>query len=178
MTELALAQARTNATVDRLAVEMLVFKDEMGRQMGNLTNKLGRLVEDIIGPSVPETFTQLFQITQVDFTGIRMGRSLRSDPGQFLELDALAAGGDVLLAVEVRSAMKPDDLPDAVLKFGQVRAFFPGWAEDRRVAGAVASFHVDPSLVTRAERLGLYVFGLDRDLIEVRNRAGFQPRWF
>jgi hypothetical protein len=29
-----------------------------------------------------------------------------------------------------------------------------------------------------AERLGLYVFGLERDLIEVLNTAGFQPRAF
>ena len=192
MAELALAQARSTANLDRLADEMRTFKNEMhlsyeklqaasdgaDRRMGNFTNQLGRLVEDIVGPSVPASFSQLFHIPEIAVTGIRVKRSHASKPGHAIELDAVAAGGDVLLVVEVKSQLSPGDLPRLVDKLAQVREYFPEWAEGRRVFGAVASFHVDPALVRDAEGKGLFAFGLDRNLIEVLNTKGFEPRAF
>lgn len=192
MAELARAQALSTANLDRLAEEMRTFKDEMhvsyeklqaasdsaDRRMGSLTNQLGRLVEDIVGPSIPASFSRLFHIPEIAVTGIRFKRSHPSKPGQVIELDAVAAGGDVLLAVEVKSQLGPGDLPRFVEKLAQVRDYFPEWAEGRRVFGAVASFHVDASLVRDAEGKGLFVFGLDRNLIEVLNSKGFEPRAF
>lgn len=192
MAELALAQARSTANLDRLAEETRAFKDRMeisheklqaasdgaDRRMGSLTNQLGRLVEDIVGPSIPALFSQLFDIPEVAVAGIRVKRSHRSKPGHTIELDAVAAGGDVLLIVEVKSQLSPGDLPRLVEKLAQVREYFPEWAEGRRVLGAVASFHLDPSLVRDAESKGLFAFELDRNLIDVLNTEGFEPRAF
>ena len=93
---------RLAANLDRLAEEMRTFKDEMrtfrdemhvsyeklhvsheklqaasdgaDRRMGSLTNQLGRLVEDIVGPSIPASFSQLFHIPEIAVTGIRFKR--------------------------------------------------------------------------------------------------------
>ncbi len=213
MVELALAQARSSANLDRLTEEMRGFKEEMrafkdrmevsyqklqasdeklqasneklqassdaaDRRMGSLTNQLGRLVEDIVGPSIPALFGQLFEIPEIAVAGIRVKRSHRSKPGHTIELDAVAAGGDVLLVVEVKSRLGPGDLSRLAEKLSEVRDYFPEWAEGRRVFGAVASFHVDDSLVRDAEGRGLFAFGLDRNLVEVLNSKGFEPRSF
>ncbi len=176
--------------------EMRQFKDEMGefkdemrqfrdeserlsrnadRRMGELTNALGRLVEDIVGPSVPSTFRSLFGVEAVD-TGIRFERRHPSDKGRSRELDAFAAGGDTFLVVEVKSTMRPEDVAAFVAGMPELREYFPEQAAGRRLVGAVASFHVHPSLVSAAERHGLLVFGLERNLIEVLNGPGFEPR--
>jgi hypothetical protein len=111
-------------------------------------------------------------------SGIRLRRPRRSRPGSEREFDAIAAGGDVFLVVGVRSTQTPEAVTEFASGLPEVRDYFPEWTEGRRILGAVASFHVDPSLAKGAERLGLYVFGLERDLIEVLNTAGFQPRAF
>jgi len=78
-----------------LSKEMREFKDEMrisheklDKRMGDLTNQLGRLVEDIIGPSVPATFSALFGVPEGEQTsGIRLRRPQRSRPGSDREFD-------------------------------------------------------------------------------------------
>ena len=171
--------------------EMREFKDEMrefkneserlsrnaDRRMGELTHALGRLVEDIVGPSVPAAFRSLFGVEAVD-TGIRFERRHPSDRARSRELDAFAAGGDTFLVVEVKSTMRPEDVGAFVAGMPELREYFPEQATGRRLIGAVASFHVHPSLVSAAERQGLLVFGLERNLIEVLNRPGFEPRGY
>jgi hypothetical protein len=184
LAELAVAQVRTQDELGQLAREMREFKDESrrasrdaDRRLGELTNSLGRLVEDIVGPSVPEIFRSLFGTDAAD-TGIRRRRQHPDDPGRSRELDAFAAGGDAFLVVEVKSSVRPEDIPAFADALPELRTFFPDQALGRRLIGAIASFHADKSLVAAAERRGLLVFGLARNLIEIFNNPGFQPRAF
>jgi len=169
--------------------EMRAFKDEqraaslrtderLGSISGEYANRMGTLVEDILAPSLPETFRQVFGPAAVEESGIRVRRRHRTDPGRNREFDAVAAGADVFLVAQVKSTLRPGDVAEFLVLLGEVRDFFPDWAANRRVAGALASFYVDPSLVVAGERQGLLVLGLRRGLAEVLNTPGFQPRFF
>jgi hypothetical protein len=171
--------------------EMGAFRDEMGafrddmrrssieadRRLGALANKLGRLVEDILGPSVPAAFEAIFGVSP-QVSGIRHRRQHPQDAGRVQEFDAFAAGGEVFLLVEAKSTLRATDIEPFLELLRDVRQFFPQDTQGRRVVGALAAFRADPSLVTATERRGLFVFGLDRSLIEVLNSPGFQPQAF
>jgi hypothetical protein len=205
LAELALAQVRTQGELDQLSREMRefknemrTFKDEMGafkdemsafkddmrrssmnadRRLGDLANKLGRLVEDILGPSVPAAFEAIFGVSP-QVSAIRHRRQHPQDAGRVQEFDAFAAGGEVFLLVEAQSTLRATDIEPFLELLRDVRQFFPEHTPGRRVLGALAAFHADPSLVTATERRGVFVFGLDRNLIEVLNSPGFQPQAF
>jgi hypothetical protein len=57
---------RTEISVNRLSIEMHEFKDEaerdrkrMNKQRGELANKMGTLVEDIVAPNLPRVAADL-----------------------------------------------------------------------------------------------------------------------
>jgi hypothetical protein len=190
MVELATAQARTNANLDRLSDEMRAFKDETRvsnaemrgwlkdsrRQWGELANKMGTMAEDIVAPSIPAIFQRLFGVDDPDWY-VRVRRRHRADRSRRVEFDVVAFGAGRFLAAEVRSSAKPEDLPALLSRFREVRDFFPE-AEGMKVAGALATFYLDSSLVLAAEREGLFVFGLGSGLLEILNGPGFAPYEF
>ena len=183
MVELAAAQVRTNANLDRLSDDMRAFKDEMrasrqesDRRWGELANKMGTMAEDIVAPSIPAIFQRLFGVDDPDWY-VRVRRRHRADRSRRVEFDVVAFGAGRFLAAEVRSSAKPEDLPALLSRFREVRDFFPE-AEGMKVAGALATFYLDSSLVLAAEREGLFVFGLGSGLLEILNGPGFAPYEF
>ncbi|MBI4265886.1 MAG: hypothetical protein HY657_16035 [Acidobacteria bacterium] len=181
----------TTKNVDRLQVEMRAFKDEMGafkdemrafkdetrREWGQLANKMGTLVEDIVAPGIPAVFRQVFGIQEIDFAAPRVQRRHRSVPGRVREWDYVAMAGDLVLVNETKSALKPEHIPEFLAALREFREYFPE-TEGRQLIGCLASFSVDPSLVTAGERQGLLMVGLGAGLLQVLNTPGFQPRRF
>jgi hypothetical protein len=191
MLELARAQVRTEGSIDRLSDEMRTFKDEMraserkveaqrvesNRRWGELSNKMGTLVEDIIYLSIPEIFKGAFGQAQEPDCSIRLRRHHRVDLGRMREFDAVASGGGIFLINETRSRLVPEAIPAFVEILRDARSFFPE-AEGQKVVGALATFYADPSLVRNGERQGLLMLGLGSGLMQILNAPGFKPREF
>jgi hypothetical protein len=204
LVDLAQAQAHTDANLDRLSAEMREFKQEMRefkqemlgfkdrtervierleqgdersrRQWGELANKMGTLVEDIVLPGIPEVFSRLFGLEPNLAVRVRLQHPI--ERGRTREFDALAQAGDVLMVNQTKSTLRPGDIEAFVeLLRGEAREYLPQ-ARGLKLVGALASFYVDPSLVRAAERQGLIVLGLARGIVEVLNREGFRPAEF
>jgi hypothetical protein len=190
MADLAAAQLRTTANLDRLSEEMRAFKEEMrgfkdetrvangeaNKRWGELANKMGTMAEDIVAPGIPAMLQRLFGVEDPDWY-VRVRRRHRVDRSRRMEFDVVAWGGQYFLATEVRSAARPEDLPVLLSRLGETRDYFPE-ADGLKVFGALASFYVDESLVRAAEREGLLVFGLSGGLLELLSPPDFKPREF
>lgn len=150
---------------------------EAQRKWGELANKMGTLVEDIVAPGLAAVFRQVFGLDRVDAYGQRVRRTHRADPGRQREFDYVASAGDLLLINETKSLIRPEDIPAFVTVLREARDYLPE-ADGRAVIGALAGFSVDPSLVAAGERQGLLMFGLGTGLLRVLNTPGFQPRRF
>jgi len=182
--DLAHAQTRTEAEMREFKDEMREFKDEMrassdraDRRWGELANKMGTLVEDIVFPGIATIFRGLFPQGEPLECGLRVTRRHATDHGRTREFDSVATAGDVFLVVETKSRLSPADVEELPRRLAEVRDFFPE-ARDRRVYGALATFHVDASLVRAGERQGLLMLGLDTGLLRVLNAPDFTPRAF
>jgi uncharacterized coiled-coil protein SlyX len=212
MAELAVAQARTQANLDRLSDEMRAFKDEMRQfsrdadrrprelsakpaaklaalsaelsaeaaestaKMAARSNKMGTLAEDFVAPSVPALFERFFG-TRPLASVVWWKSSSRKDPARQREFDVVAWGGEFFLVNETRSRPRPEDVDALAASLPEVRDYFLE-AQERQVVGSLSAFYVDPTLVTAAERAGLYMFSLGSGLLEVLNSPGFEPRRF
>ena len=188
LAELAAAQMQTERSLNRLSEEMRAFKNEMSassernerawrRQWGELANRMGTLVEDIVAPGIPEIFRQRFGFEELELAAPRMRRRHRMERGRSREFDYVAMAGDLVLVNETKSTLRPDDIPAFLEVLGEVREYLPE-AEGRAVVGSLASFSIDPSLVTAGERQGLLMLGLATGLLDVLNTPGFEPRRF
>jgi len=192
----------TSLQVDRLSQEMRAFKDEMrvfkdemrefkeesrasriemNKRWGDLSAKLGLLVENIVAPSVPRVLSQVFACPEraIEFLGLRIRRKHPSLPDHNREFDAVAVGCGHVLIVESKVQLDARAVAAFADQLPAAREYFPEFADKGyRFAGAVASLYVDPSVIAFAEKLSLIVLGIGDDLMEVLNSPGFTPRTY
>ena len=152
--------------------EMSDFKDEterdrkhMNRQWGDLANRLGTLVEDIVAPSLPRVAADLFGCSRPEFFAVRIKRTLGSET---LELDAMAICADVILVNETKARLQDAHINLLLDKLAELRRFYPEYA-DRRAIGILASLCPDQSVVRRATRKGVLIMGMGEETMQVLN---------
>ncbi len=171
--------------------EMHEFKDEMSvykvetrnsivemrKQWGELSNRLGTMVEDLVAPSISNILRQFVTCPgNVVEMAVRV-RRFHKPTQRIREFDAIAYCGDTLLINETKSRLTPESVNDFAARLSEAHDFFPEHA-DKRIIGAIASLYVDQSLVMRGERLGLVVLGFGDDVMQVLNSPGFIPSFF
>lgn len=160
--------------------EMRAFKEEgrqqnreMNRRWGELANKLGTLVEDLVAPSLPRIVQEMLGQEVMDLS-VRRKRK-RAD-GRQQEYDALAVTLETVCLASVKSTLRSADI-DHLLdeELSAFRTFFPEY-QALPLVGLIASLAVDDSVLRHAERQGLIVLAIGDQIMEVKNTPGFVPR--
>ena len=174
--------ARTAAEVARLSKEMREFKDEMrvdreqsarerrrmNKQWGELANRLGTLVEDIVAPNLPRIAAELFDCATPDLFALRV---VRHFGGETREYDAIVVCPTLVLINETKSRLLDIHVDRILDKLGEFPRVFPEYA-DRRPVGILASLYPDASVVRRATRKGVLVMGMgDENMIVLNPEA-------
>ena len=160
--------------------EMSDFKDEgrrqnreMNRRWGELANKLGTLVEDLVAPSLPRIVQDVLNQEVMDLS-VRRKRKLAN--GRQQEFDALAVTAETVCLASVKSTLRSADIDHVVnQELPALRIFFPEY-QSLPLVGLVASLMVDESVLHYAERQGLIVLAIGDQIMEVKNTPGFVPR--
>jgi hypothetical protein len=125
--KVAYSQFETNRSLNRLfnemrdrdfKGEMLVFKDEMSdykdwskkqiismnRQWGDLANKLGTVVEDIVAPNIPRIAKVYFGCPDVDYIAVRVKKRSVIGRSRRREFDAIAVCEKIFILNETKSS--------------------------------------------------------------------------
>jgi hypothetical protein len=160
--------------------EMRAFKDEaerdrkaMGKQWGELSNRLGTLAEDIVAPNLPRIARDLLGCAETQLVGVRLTRHVDA---RTYELDALVVCPGLVLINETKSTLKAEHLDNLVKKLAAFPDFYPEYRRERTL-GVAASLYMDASVIRRATKLGLLVMGMSDETMEVLNpEVVEQPR--
>ncbi len=162
--------------------EMKEFKNEsrqanreMNRRWGELANKMGTLIEDLVGPSLPRIVQEMLGQEVADLS---VRRKRRLQDGRTWEFDGIfvTTGGQVGLN-STKSTLCSDDVDHFAKEVAAFREFFPEYA-NYPVVGILASLSVEESVLNYAERCGLIVLGVGDELMEIKNRPGFSPKFW
>ncbi len=190
MRELALQSVQTQKELARLSREMREFKDEtrsemrafkdemrafkdeserdrkeMNRQWGDLANRMGTLLEDIVAPNLPRVARQLFGCDTPDFFAIRVKRRFG---GETREYDALVVCPDRVLINETKSKLQSAHIEHILATIEEFPRIYPEYA-DRRPIGALATLYPDQAVIRLASRQGVLVMGMGDDTMDVLN---------
>ena len=168
------AQVRTEAELRDLKEENRRKPREMNRRWGDLANKLGTLVEDLVYPSLPRVMRVTLGREILDL-GPRRKRRLAD--GRVKEFDAIAVTADLVGLNSTKATLTSSDVDRLIEDIGTFREFFPEYRE-LPVVGILATLAVDDSVLNYAEKTGFLVLAVGDQLMEVKNRPGFEPkRW-
>ena len=185
------AEADTRAFKDEMREfkdEMRAFKDEMraykeenrrqtremNRQWGDLANKLGTLVEDLVYPSLPRIVAETLG-REVIRCVPRLKQRLPD--GRVKEFDAVAVTADLVGLNSTKATLTSADVDRFITDIAAFREFLPEYGE-LPVVGILATLAVDESVLNYAEKVGFLVLAVGDEVMEVKNRLGFEPkRW-
>jgi len=177
--ELSEQTKKTQTELDSLAKQV----KETNKQMGELSNRLGTLVEDIVSPDmlrvlrqvahIPEEIEGIINVRQREFYN---GKDLNGHPS-VMEFDAIARCGDYALVNETKTTLRPEQVKEFLAKLAMARDYFPQLV-GKQIIGAIASLRIEPSLIKHASNQGLLVLALGEGMLQLKNEADFQPKIF
>ena len=162
----------------KLDARLAASSEKLHRELGEIANKQGRLVEDMVEPSIARVLRVLLSLPEeAEIAPLAPRLRLRhpKDRSRMRELDVVAAHGDLALVVEVKSVLAPEQVTKFAASLEEAREYLAPLGI-REVMGAVATLRVDPSIVTHASRLGLVVLAVGEELMVAKNASGFVAR--
>jgi hypothetical protein len=139
--------------------EMSGFKNEMkeesrrmNKQWGELSNKLGTIVEDLVAPAINPVVRKYFNL-EPEYTAIHVKRKKGKLQGEF---DALAVCGDQVFLFEVKATVRKE----YILEFSRerlerFRVLFPEYKE-KIINPVFASLRIEPEFLKILSREGVY----------------------
>ena len=185
MMELAEAQMRTQVSLKLLSDEMKDFKEEMrnfkeemkadrrrlNEQLGELANKWGTLVEDMVAPNIPRIAREDFGFSDIEFFAVRIKVRNKKERAQQREFDVIAVGTHQVIINETKSTPRIDYINEFIQVLGEIEDYFPEYA-GKTILPIFASLHIAPDVVTYLTRNQIYAMAMGDETMELKN---FQP---
>ncbi len=140
-------------------------RKEWNKKWGELANKMGTLVEDIIAPGTESAVKKKFNTDVMDILVRRKKKkgNLRE------EFDVIAETEDgKVFMIEVKSNPTSQDIDNVKKKLERFKKLFPEYA-GKEIISVFASLYIDESIVRYATKQGVYVMGMKGEFIEFLN---------
>ena len=143
---------------------------EMNKRWGHLANKMGSMVEDLVGPSVRRMASEIFDCGDEVFFAARLVRTRSDDRSRRREFDGLYVGTRGVVLNETNSAPDSRDVRDFVrfFKSGEFFLYFPEY-RDLPVVPVFSSLNLQDNLVTMLTRNGVYALAMGGETMQLLN---------
>ena len=170
------AELRNQAAEERMTrfeQDMRDSKREMDKKWGDLANKLGTIVEDILAPNVQRLAREHFRFESILDSMIRRTRRCPDRLEIVSEFDVIVVG---LAAVILGEAKSTPSLEYVDAFHGKVQTFFEFFPEYRgkRLIAIFGSWAIPDTLVDRLTAHGIYAMRMGTDTMELANAAALE----
>ena len=170
----AAEREKANADLDRRFKET---DKAFNKLYAMFNSQWSKLVESLVEGKLVE----LLQSRGIDVheTGSRIQRSYTDEQGEIQrrEIDIIAANGKDIVAVEVKTTLKPKDVKYFIETL-KIFKRFSSMYENKTVYGAMAYLKSDAEAALFAERQGLFVIRATGDSASLTNKPNFKPKVF
>jgi hypothetical protein len=150
---------------------------EMNKRWGELANKMGTVVEDIVAPSIRRLAHEVFDCGEQQYFGTRMSVNRSDDRSREREFDALYVGARAVLLNQTKSTPRTDDAREFVqfLESGEFALYFPQLRE-LPIRPAFSSLSIPEDMVRYLTRRGIYAIAMGDEAMQVVNLEAVRAR--
>lgn len=170
--ELSRQMKETDKQITRTSKQM----EETDRRLKKLdelfTGQWGKLMESLVEGDLVALLQKKGVEVQSTYSDLKGRRH-----GEQYQYDIVAANGEEVVVVEVKTTLRAGDVTqflDKLGKFSDRMRVYRG----NRIMGAVAYLRVEQSAEVYAERQGLYVIRATGSSASIINQSDFQPKVF
>ncbi len=145
-------------------------RKEMNQRWGELANKMGTIVEDIVAPSIRRLAREVFDCGDLRAFYTRTVRTRSDDPSRERELDALYVGTKAVLLNETKATARPEYARAFVrfLESGEFAQYVPEYPE-LPIVPVFSSLSIPADVVTYLTRRGIYAVAMGDEAMQVLN---------
>ncbi len=146
------------------------FRREMNKRWGDLANRMGTIVEDIIAPSLRRMAREEFDCGEERFFGARVSRTRSDNSSLRREFDVLYIGAQAVLLNETKSTPHSEDARAFVdfLNRGEFALYFPE-CQEMAIVPVFSSLHIPADLVTYLTRNRIYAVAMGEEVMQALN---------
>ena len=178
------AEERNKAAEERLTrfeQDMRKYREEtnkdikeMKRQWGDLSNKLGTIIEDVLAPNLPRLAEEIFKLGEVIKFSIRNRRVIPGTRNRN-EFDTVV---ECLGGVVVGEAKSNPSIEYAEQFLKKMSVFFDFYPEckGKKVIPVFGSWSIPAPVITRLTELGIYALQMGEDTMELVNAKELASR--
>jgi hypothetical protein len=155
--------------------EMRGFKDEMqkevkrvNKQWGELANKMGTVVEDIVAPNIPSIAKEYFKCEDIEFFGVRVRKRNTKDRAKIREFDVIAVCDDKVIINETKSTPRLDYINDFIEVLRDIHDYFPEY-KGKKIIPIFASLYITEDVVNFLSKNKIYAMGMRDDTMDILN---------
>ncbi len=178
--ELRTSNAESNRKMEQGFAELRKSHKQLDKQLGELSRRLGTIVEDIVAPSLERIFFKVANLPDESkpLVNVRVKRR-HIITKEIREFDAIAECEEYLLVNETKSQLKPEDIPKFLGALEEFYNYFPEHKDKGlMIIGAMSSLRLDKSLITALSKQGLLALAIGDTITTLKNPKGFKWKAF
>ena len=170
--EEAKREAEQKREDEKWAAERKEAEKKMKKLENLFTSQWGKLMESLVKGDL----IRLLNERSIHVNDIAKERE-KHIGGETYEFDIIAIDGHEVVAVEVKTTMRLEDVMDFAEKMGKFKKIFPAYANDN-VYGAMAYLKEDEGAARKAEKCGFFVIRATGSSASIINPREFVPKLF
>ena len=161
--------AEVNTALLRLERMMEQDRREHNKRWGELANKMGTLVEDIVAPNLLRMSQGELNCGEFQHFAIRLER-VHPITKQEREFDVVVAGSESVLLNQTKSSPTPEHA-QAFADFARSGEFFEYFPEyrGRALLPVFSSLYIPANVITYLTKQGIYAVAMGGDTMQVVN---------
>jgi hypothetical protein len=171
MDQLEVALTTFSLTVQRDVEEMRQWRFQSQKQWGEIANKLGSFVEDIVAPNIPGIARQIFgnEVENEElFAGDRLRVRHPQAPTRMREFDYVYATRRGWIIVESKTDPKLKDIDAFREALSEAKDYFPQYTS-LPLCPIFASLNVPDHVVAYCTRHRIYALGFGPETMQLLN---------
>ncbi len=172
MAEIRAMQRETAAEMKETDRRMKETDKQIKKNEASFNSRWGRLVESLVEGDL---------VAMLQEKGVHVYQTYRnvsqSGSDDNFEYDIIAANGQEIVVVEVKTTLKAQDVKDFLVSVGKVTTRMQSF-KDKTVYGAIAWLKSDEQAHVYAEKQGLFVIRATGNSASIINKDNFKPQIF
>ena len=138
------------------------------RKWGDLANKLGTLVEDIVAPNLPRIAKESLGCERIDDFMIRRQVRNKRDPSQRREFDLIAVCGDRVIINETKSKPSIEYINRFLEMLPRLGEYFPEY-RGKTLVPVFSSLYLSEDVINYLSKHGVYGLAMGDETMQLVN---------
>ena len=156
----------TQANIEEIKQDSKKTRDEMNKKWGELANKWGTIVEDLVAPNIESIGEKYFNLKNCDtfFTNVKKRKPKEK------EFDVIAVYDTKIILVEVKATPRTSYIENFIefINNKEFYTFFPEY-KDKAIIPVFASLYIPDTEITHLSRNNILAMALNNYIMDIIN---------